>query len=344
MNFFLLKCSIMNIRDTQIMSIYLVVILEGPGIPIETKREVTDAGILYKFVNNKRVRVKSAPKEELQKNREPPENPKKRKAEKNKGKKLWNYQNKALKKPIKQSERDPLYEKKKEESRIRRQHREQQLREMVEKNRDIIPTERHTRTPGHSRDHSPVSDGGRTPRSSMKEYSAYSVRRAKSHSPDRSESRTATRTIERAESPINRKSPVSHHSISPAPSGRRSPPIPALRYRGSDRNSNYLPIDYDPVGLGTRIVSKYNDTDPLEIPVGNSQFVAYHRTVDILDPAKATSPMPLSREATQVANARKAYIKGMKPGNYGNRVDNYQDRMRMPNEQRRKVSRQCSYV
>nr|XP_034304543.1 trichohyalin isoform X9 [Crassostrea gigas] len=309
---------------------------EGPGIPIETKREVTDAGIMYKFVNNKRVRVKSAPKEEFQKNREPPENPKKRKAEKNKGKKLWNYQNKALKKPIKQSERDPLYEKKKEESRIRRQHREQQLREMVEKNRDIIPTERHTRTPGHSRDHSPVSDGGRTPRSTMKEYSAYSVRRAKSHSPDRSESRTATRTIERAESPINRKSPVSHHSISPAPSGRRSPPIPALRYRGSDRNSNYLPIDYDPAGLGTRIVSKYNDTDPLEIPVGNSQFVAYHRTVDILDPAKATSPMPLSREATQVANARKAYIKGMKPGNYGNRVDNYQDRMRMPNEQRRK--------
>ncbi|XP_034304544.2 trichohyalin isoform X10 [Magallana gigas] len=309
---------------------------EGPGVPIETKREVTDAGIMYKFVNNKRVRVKSAPKEELQKNREPPENPKKRKAEKNKGKKLWNYQNKALKKPVKQSERDPLYEKKKEESRIRRQHREQQLREMVEKNRDIIPTERHTRTPGHSRDHSPVSDGGRTPRSTMKEYSAYSVRRAKSHSPDRSESRTATRTIERAESPINRKSPVSHHSISPAPSGRRSPPIPALRYRGSDRNSNYLPIDYDPVGLGTRIVSKYNDTDPLEIPVGNSQFVAYHRTVDILDPAKATSPMPLSREATQVANARKAYIKGMKPGNYGNRVDNYQDRMRMPNEQRRK--------
>eukprot|EP00105_Crassostrea_gigas_P041682 XP_019925830.1 PREDICTED: zinc finger CCCH domain-containing protein 13 isoform X13 [Crassostrea gigas] len=309
---------------------------EGPGIPIETKREVTDAGIMYKFVNNKRVRVKSAPKEEFQKNREPPENPKKRKAEKNKGKKLWNYQNKALKKPIKQSERDPLYEKKKEESRIRRQHREQQLREMVEKNRDIIPTERHTRTPGHSRDHSPMSDGGRTPRSTMKEYSAYSVRRAKSHSPDRSESRTATRTIERAESPINRKSPVSHHSISPAPSGRRSPPIPALRYRGSDRNSNYLPIDYDPAGLGTRIVSKYNDTDPLEIPVGNSQFVAYHRTVDILDPAKATSPMPLSREATQVANARKAYIKGMKPGNYGNRVDNYQDRMRMPNEQRRK--------
>nr|XP_022297380.1 trichohyalin-like isoform X15 [Crassostrea virginica] len=300
----------------------------------ETRREVTDVGIMYKFVNGKRVRVKSAPREELQKNREVPENTRKKKVEKNKGKKLWNYQNKESKRPVKQSERDPLYQKKKEESRLRRQHREQQLLEMVEKNRDIIPTERHTRTPGHSRDHSPVSDGGRTPRSTRKEYSVYSVRRARSHSPDRSESRTATRTLERAESPANRKSPVSHHSVSPAPTGRRSPPIPALRNRGTDRG-NYLPIDYDPAG--TRVVNnKYRDGDPLEIPVGNSDFVPFLRTVDILDPAKATSPMPLSREATQVANARKAYIKGMKPGNYGNRVDNYQDRMRMPNEQKRK--------
>ncbi|XP_078339343.1 uncharacterized protein LOC111106830 isoform X12 [Crassostrea virginica] len=300
----------------------------------ETRREVTDVGIMYKFVNGKRVRVKSAPREELPKNREVPENPRKKKVEKNKGKKLWNYQNKESKRPVKQSERDPLYQKKKEESRLRRQHREQQLLEMVEKNRDIIPTERHTRTPGHSRDHSPVSDGGRTPRSTRKEYSVYSVKRARSHSPDRSESRTATRTLERAESPANRKSPVSHHSVSPAPTGRRSPPIPALRNRGTDRG-NYLPIDYDPAG--TRVVNnKYRDGDPLEIPVGNSDFVPFLRTVDILDPAKATSPMPLSREATQVANARKAYIKGMKPGNYGNRVDNYQDRMRMPNEQKRK--------
>ena len=315
-------------------------LLSVEEISRETRREVTDVGIMYKFVNGKRVRVKSAPREELQKNREVPENPRKKKVEKNKGKKLWNYQNKESKRPVKQSERDPLYQKKKEESRLRRQHREQQLLEMVEKNRDIIPTERHTRTPGHSRDHSPVSDGGRTPRSTRKEYSVYSVRRARSHSPDRSESRTATRTLERAESPANRKSPVSHHSVSPAPTGRRSPPIPALRNRGTDRG-NYLPIDYDSAGLGTRVVNnKYRDGDPLEIPVGNSDFVPFLRTVDILDPAKATSPMPLSREATQVANARKAYIKGMKPGNYGNRVDNYQDRMRMPNEQKRKVNNQ----
>ncbi|XP_061195529.1 zinc finger CCCH domain-containing protein 13-like isoform X3 [Saccostrea echinata] len=303
---------------------------------LETKREATDVGIMYKLVNGKRVRVKSAPKEELQKNREQREIPKK-KAEKKKDKKLWNYQNKNLKKPIKQSEKDPLYQKKKEESRVRRQQREQRLLEMVEKNRDIIPTERQNRTPGHSREHSPFSEGGRTPRSTVKEYSAYTVRRTRSHSPDRSDSRTATRTLERTDSPPNRKSPVSHHSISPVPAGRRSPPIPALRNRNTDRNSNYLAIDYDASGMGTRVVnSKYNDGDPLEIPVGNSDFVPFLRTVDILDPAKASSPMPLSREATQVANARKAYIKGMKPGNYGNRVDTYQDRMRLPNERRQK--------
>ncbi|XP_062606519.1 trichohyalin-like isoform X8 [Saccostrea cucullata] len=304
---------------------------------LETKREATDVGIMYKLVNGKRVRVKSAPKEELQKNREQREIPRKKAAEKKKDKKLWNYQNKNLKKPIKQSEKDPLYLKKKEESRVRRQQREQRLLEMVEKNRDIIPTERQNRTPGHSREHSPFSEGGRTPRSTVKEYSAYSVRRARSHSPDRSDSRTATRTLERTDSPPNRKSPVSHHSISPVPTGRRSPPIPALRNRNTDRNSNYLAIDYDASGIGTRVVnSKYNDGDPLEIPVGNSDFVPFLRTVDILDPAKASSPMPLSREATQVANARKAYIKGMKPGNYGNRVDTYQDRMRLPNERRQK--------
>lgn len=47
------------------MFIYFVVILEGFGIFIEIKREVIDAGILYKFVNNKRVRVKSVFKEEF---------------------------------------------------------------------------------------------------------------------------------------------------------------------------------------------------------------------------------------------------------------------------------------
>lgn len=46
------------------MFIYFV-ILEGFRVFIEIKREVIDVGIMYKFVNNKRVRVKSVFKEEL---------------------------------------------------------------------------------------------------------------------------------------------------------------------------------------------------------------------------------------------------------------------------------------
>lgn len=141
---------------------------------------------------------------------------------------------------------------------------------MVEKNRDIIFTERYIRISGYFRDYFFVFDGGRILRSIMKEYSAYSVRRVKFYLFDRSEFRIVIRIIERVEFFINRKFFVSYYFIFFVFLGRRFSFIFVLRYRGFDRNFNYLFIDYDLVGLGIRIVSKYNDIDLLEILVGNS--------------------------------------------------------------------------
>ncbi|KAK3102978.1 hypothetical protein FSP39_015470 [Pinctada imbricata] len=304
-------------------------------------REVTDIGIMYKIVNGKRVRVKSAPKEERQSytNRTDATRDehafKKKRPEKLpiKGRKKWNFQNKELKRPVKQSERDPFYEKRQKERIQRQEKRKQELLQLVEKNLDRIPTERPNRTPGSSRSHSPMSEGGRTPRSVNRQPS---TRRTKSHSPDL---RGDTRLLDRSLSPVHRSQspPASHRSITPQIFSQRgrSPPIPALRHRHYNEGPDVLKVEHNALVPVTRISNtKYGDTDPLEIPVGNSDFVPFTRTIDILDPALATQPMPVSREATQVENARKAYIKGMKPGNYGNRVDMYQDRMRMPNETR----------
>ena len=301
--------------------------------PLVNEREVTDVGILYKVVNGKRVRVKSAPKEERPSYTNRSDQAfKKKKPGKLPGRRKWNFQNKEMKKPVKQSEKDPFYEQKQLESRERRERRKEELLKLVDVNKDRIPTERPNRTPGSSRDPSPMSDGGRTPRSSIRQTS---LRRAYSHSPDRTE----TRTLDRSLSPVNHRHqtpPSSHRSITPQIISQRgrSPPVPALRNRHyQEGGPDILKVEQNSLVPVNKVShTKYGDTDPLEVPVGNNDFVPFTRTVDILDPALSTQPLPMSREATQVANARKAYIKGMKPGNYGNRVDMYQDRMRMPNE------------
>lgn len=294
---------------------------------------MTDVDIVYKVSKGKKVRVKSAAKEmkmtkkppivnqkrpAVQKEIQEPKEPERR--SRSKKKELWNYQNPDHKRAVKQSEKD-INENRRQASEYRRRAREQELLSMVEMNKDRIPTERLSRCGSHS-------DGELTPRADR--FS----RRNKSHSPENypEVNRLVIRSSSRTPDFTNRELvPYRERSPSPAASILRtsdrlerapSPPVPALKHKiGGDGGFEHQ---------GKH--SKYGDTNPVTSELGETDFVPFTRTVEILDPAMSTNPLPLSRETTRVANARKAYIKGMKPGNYGNRVGVYEDRIRLPGE------------
>lgn len=298
---------------------------------------MTDIDIMYK-PKGKKVRVKSATKEQKMPKKPPiirqqrpakenkePRVPERQSRSRNKKRDIWNYPNKEHKRPVKQSERDLNWQRR-QASEHRRRRREQELLDMVEKNKDRIPTERLSRCGSHS-------DGELTPRTDRL------CRRNKSHSPEghdevnrlvinRSRSRSPEITgrelvpfnMERSPSPA-----MSYVRSEDQYSRVPSPPVPALKHRIDGEGTSNLRGKH----------SKYADNNPLTAELGDSSFVPFTRTVEILDPAMATNPLPLSRETTHVANARKAYIKGMKPGNYGNRVDVYEDRIRLPGESSR---------
>ena len=247
----------------------------------------------------------------------------------------WNYKNSELKKATKQSEKDPFYVQKKRESDYRRLKREQKLLAMVEANKAVIPD--YNVGPPRSRTQSPHSDyGGETPRE------VRLSRRSKSHSPKRPkiDSKLDYLSVHTDDvySPYERtklKSPQQEKSESRTDRNvadsrqsrprNRSPPIPAIKHRYEAQNEGTnVPVERQRKG-----VSSYNDIDPLSVPVQNGEFVPFTRTIDVLDPAKADEPVPLSREATRIQNARKVYQGGLQPDKYGNRQHVFQDKQRL---------------
>lgn len=245
----------------------------------------------------------------------------------------WNYKNSESKKAAKQSERDPFYAQKKRESDIRRLKREEKLLAMVEANKAVIP-DYYAHSP-RARTHSPHSDyGGETPRE------VRLGRRSKSHSPKRPKLETqadylpvhtdddvyAAYERTRVKSPVQEKSEsqtvVDHKQSRPR---NKSPPIPAIKHR-YEAQTGGTNMQSDKPRKG---ISSYNDVDPLEIPVQNGDFVPFTRTIDVLDPANAEEPLPLSRETTRILNARKVYHGGLQPDKYGNRQNVFQDKQRL---------------
>lgn len=251
---------------------------------------------------------------------------------------MWGYKNADNKKPQKQSEKDPFYEQKKRESEERRIKREQKLLAMVEANKPVIPDyyvpppQRSSRSRSRSRDRSPFSD---IEMASPREVRL--SRRSKSHSPHRQllhgetdhfdENDNSSKQRRQSRSPSQRRadSPSQEsRTVENRPSRARnaSPPVPALRHR----NEAYQINDGD--GRG-KTGGKYDDIDPMDAPIQNGEFVPFTRTIDILDPSKAEDPLPLSREATRVANARRAYFEGLHPEKFGNKQYVFQDKHRV---------------
>lgn len=56
-----------------------------------------------------------------------------------------------------------------------------------------------------------------------------------------------------------------------------------------------------------------------------SDFVPFIRSVNVLDPAEAEEPLPMSREQSSVVRGRKAYTEGQQPAKYGTEMLNRDD-------------------
>ncbi|XP_060602947.1 trichohyalin-like isoform X3 [Ruditapes philippinarum] len=252
---------------------------------------------------------------------------------------MWGYKNPESKKPKKQSERDPFFEQKKRESEMRRLKREQKLLAMVEANKPVIP-DYYVPPPkssrSRSRDQSPFSDVEMaSPRQ------VHPGRRTKSHSPNRLVLQGETDNYYghedhhgQGDQRDRRTDKRRNQSKSPTPRGRAdsppqergktrntSPPVPALRHRSDNQNTD--------TDSKNKKGGKYWDSDPLEAPIPDGDFIPFTRTIDVLDPTKAEEPVPLSREATRVANARRAYYEGLHPEKFGNRQYVFQDKHRV---------------
>lgn len=247
----------------------------------------------------------------------------------------WGYKNTDSVKPKKQSEKDPFYERKKLESEMRRQKREQKLLSMVEANKEVIPDYYvpPPRSRSHSRDPSPFSDIEMASPRQVKPD-----RRSKSHSPNRYSLKNESQQLpvyddvvpkgrgrDQSQSPAKTDSVVESELVSVdkgSHNRHKSPPVPALRHK-QDHNQN---MDIHP---RHRKGGRYGDVDPLDAPIQNGDFVPFTRTIEVLDPTKAEEPMPLSREATRVANARRAYYEGLHPEKFGNKQYVYVDKHRV---------------
>ena len=119
-------------------------------------------------------------------------------------------------------------------------------------------------------------------------------------------------------SPVRSRSNSVHNVAPPIPS---SPPIPSVKHRmNAGRGPALRVADSKRDSYGDEnelnILSSRNDRVP-----GNNDFVPFMRTSEVLDPAHAESPLPISREPTVMVKARRAYQHELNPAKYGMPMD-----------------------
>ena len=253
----------------------------------------------------------------------------------------WNQ--KQRKTVLKNSERDPFYQQKKEQAEARRARRERQLQYLQELNSENIPTEHASRSKSRHEHCSPRREGepeavehrGRKVANARarRDDSQDVQRRQRSHSPNvlslvntnsnegagRRQEGGGVRRGARSKSPAPRY---------PLSTGRSSPLIPTARHRMmADPNADRDPYLHANQQLrDSQSNTKYGDAAFL--PVADGEFVPFMRTTEILDPARAEEPMAVSRENSRMERARKAYRETHNPAGIGRKVEIYQDRER----------------
>jgi hypothetical protein len=223
------------------------------------------------------------------------------------------------KRPINKLDSDEL-----EARQQRRFERQQQLLAQVAANADRIP--RGYNPAVQSSGQFDVEDTARRPLDSVRpgrgtfrverrDVVASSRQRA---SPDR-EQASFRRHDASPPPPRSRSRSNSVHNLSiPIPS---SPPIPAVKHRINNPRGTTTTRASD--GRRNSHEDDVYDRDMTSrsgVP-GNNDFVPFMRTSEVLDPAHAESPLPISREPTVMVKARRAYQHELNPAKYGMPMD-----------------------
>lgn len=115
-----------------------------------------------------------------------------------------------------------------------------------------------------------------------------------------------------------------------------SPPVPALRRKLKqeiDKGEQDIQMDtynYDHIksvsqqARPVRKTNKYADVQ-VDSQSPHTDFIPFTRTSEVLDPAYADSPLPISREQSSILRGRESYWKGQHPGNFGDSVEHFTD-------------------
>ncbi|KAH9508046.1 hypothetical protein Btru_052697 [Bulinus truncatus] len=237
--------------------------------------------------------AKSAPKEKIQKINERPD---------------WNQRKR--KTVVKNSEKDPFYEQKREEAETRRLKRERQLMYLQELNKERIPNL--SKSPGRSpRDPSPeafkqIGERGRKPGPAQKSAKVLQVEAHRDPSPN-------------VLSLLSEKGKKNKASL-----GSASPPIPSVKHKSHAAvDPGNDPYNY----INSYLRNSEGDTKYGDVPLDShgDEFLPFMRTTEVLDPSRADEPVEISRENSRMERARRSYYENLHPANKGKKIDIYQD-------------------
>lgn len=234
---------------------------------------------------SKKVRVVSAPKEDRRRQQPRATAAASRPSRQTAGQRpIWGYRNPEHKRPIKQSERDAFHSS--DARRQRRIERQNELLQMMARNSEIVP-----------------------------DYRTIVTNRARSRSHENRSEDLLAHSGRGPGSERNRRNRSYSRSPEPLPS---LPPPPGRAILSSRVPSPAVPsVRHQPDGK--RDVNKYQD--PHAVGNSNTNFVPFIRSSNVLNPAHAESPVPFSRESSEIEKARRAYQGVLNPAKYGHKLD-----------------------
>ena len=246
----------------------------------------------------------------------------------------WGYQNPRNKKKVLQSERDPFYSEQKARKEAIKARRQRTLEAIANQSAPTVARKSTVAARARNKSRDGQGEDLFAQPSSVHVKSKNKVtgeEKRPLHARSRSPAAPPLQNYLTEQELRRETQQQQHRGRSKSPATRRSgrstsPPVPALKHR--DYNSdNYDSYRRGDVAALSRLDShrKYGDSDPTNAPVTDGQFVPFIRSANVLDPAYAEEPLPLSREPSTMLRARQAYIQEHEPAKYGTLMENYED-------------------
>ena len=295
---------------------------------------------------SKKVRIISAPKDALRSRkttvpgRQPP--PERETGElltkSSRQKPGWGYRNPEHKRPLKQSEKDLNFEQRRQK-RLERQtalldladintaHVQAVMAQKMSSYEDLTSrgnsdkkVKVSARHPSDPQSNAPSKRGRSPSKTQALDRGQGGHRVPLERSPMRQQNKESSR------SPT--ASPAVSPSRNPVRTRQPSPPIPAIKRRLESVLEDYSYHDdhrHQTGGADSMrgATDRYRDVAPVVGSATEVQFVPFVRSSNVLNPAHAASPMPVSREPTEMVKARIGHQMELNPAKYGQPMENY---------------------